>query len=70
MFGFSCSRSALRVAAGTEPLRVSSTESPERAAQAAAGIANSACSPEATTTFLDGLPLAAEKKRSMAAARS
>ena len=43
-------------------------ESPERAAQAAAGIAYGARSPVVTITSADGLPLAAEKKRSTAAA--
>ena len=70
MFGFSCSRSAVRVGAGIELRSTSSTESPELAAQAAAGIAYSACSPETTTTFAEGSPLAEEAKRSIAAARS
>ena len=61
---------ALAVAAGTESRLVSSTESPEREAQAAAGMANSGFSPEATTTLALGLPRAAEKKRSIDAARS
>jgi hypothetical protein len=70
MLGLSRAASALRVAAGTLSRWVSSTASPERAAHAAAGIANSACSPDTTTTFFDGSPRAAEKKRSIAAARA
>ncbi len=70
MSGFECSIRALRVAGGSESFSVRSTESPERAAHAAAGMAYSGCSPEATITSADGLPLAAEKKRSMAAARA
>ena len=54
--GFSCSRSALRVAAGSSSASVSRTASPERAAQAAAGIAYSAFSPEATTTSWRACP--------------
>jgi hypothetical protein len=70
MLGRSCSRSALRTGAGTDSPRIGSTAFPERAAQAAAGIANSGLSPDTTTTFFDGSPRAAEKKRSIAAARS
>src|SRR3954454_3314565 len=68
MSGFSWAASACMVAFGTAPLRVKRIESPDRAAQAAAGIANGACSPEATITCGDGLPRIAVKKRSIAAA--
>ena len=70
MFGLSWASIALRVGAGIESRRVISTESPLRAAQAAAGIAQSARSPETTITSLEGRPFAAETKRSIAAARS
>src|SRR5215218_5450649 len=68
MSGFSCAVIALIVALGTLSRRANRTESPERAAQAAAGIAYAACSPEATITCGDGLPRIAVKKRSIAAA--
>src|SRR5436190_14281230 len=68
MSGFECAASALSVTAGTAARRVKRTESPERAAHAAAGIAYGACSPEATITCGDGLPRIAVKKRSIAAA--
>ena len=45
-FGRSCSRIALRMGAGMELRLTGSTESPERAAQDAAGMAHSALSPE------------------------
>ena len=70
MLGSGWALIALAVAAGMESRLVSSTESPERAAQAAAGMANSGFSPDATTTLALGFPRAAEKKRSIAAARS
>ena len=56
---------------GSSSLRVSRTESPERAAQAAAGMAYSACSPGGHDHVrATGRPRAAEKKRSIAAARA
>src|SRR3954465_15720942 len=58
------------MAPGTDSRLTGSTVSPALAAQATAGTAHSARSPETITTFADGFPLAAEKKRSMAAARS
>ena len=45
-FGRSCSRSAFTIGGGIASLRTGSTASPERAAQAAAGIANSPLSAE------------------------
>ena len=45
-FGFECSASAFATGAGMRFRRTGSTESPERAAQAAAGMANSAASAE------------------------
>src|SRR3954454_23482952 len=68
MSGLSWAAIACIVARGTRLRFVNSTESPERAAQAAAGIAYGACSPEATITCGDGLPRIAVKKRSIAAA--
>jgi hypothetical protein len=68
MSGLSCAAIACIVARGTLVCFVKSTESPERAAHAAAGIAYGACSPEATITCGDGLPRMAVKKRSTAAA--
>src|SRR4051795_11743780 len=68
MSGLSWAAIACIVARGTRLRFVNSTESPERAAQAAAGIAYGACSPEATITCGDGLPRIAVKKRSTAAA--
>ncbi len=70
MLGLSWDSIALRVAAGTASRRVSRIESPLRAAHAAAGIAQSGRSPETTIRSLEGRPLAAEAKRSIAAARS
>src|SRR5438477_545190 len=68
MSGFECARIACSVTAGTWLRCVKRIESPERAAQAAAGIAYGACSPDATITCGLGLPLIAVKKRSIAAA--
>src|SRR3954466_15464874 len=68
MSGFSCSAIACIVAVGTLVRFVNSTESPDRAAHAAAGIAYGARWPDATITWGDGLPRIAVKKRSMAAA--
>src|SRR5215212_2022204 len=68
MSGFWCAAIACIVALGTLVRFVKSTESPDRAAQAAAGIAYGASWPEATITCGDGLPRIAVKKRSMAAA--
>src|SRR4051795_4785167 len=68
MSGLSWAAIACIVARGTALRLVNRTESPERAAHAAAGIAYGACSPEATMTCGDGLPRIAVKKRSMAAA--
>src|SRR3954447_14651944 len=68
MSGLECARIAARVAAGTRSRRVKSTESPERAAHDAAGIAYGACSPDATITCDEGLPLIAVKNLSIAAA--
>ncbi len=66
MLGRSCSLERLAGRRpGSRPRVTGSAASPERAAQAAAGIANSAFSPEYRTTSFDGLPRAAEKKRSM-----
>src|SRR4051812_12248176 len=58
MLGFWCSASAFFVGSGIESRFVNSTESPERAAQAAAGSAYSGFSPEATTTSPEGRPFA------------
>src|SRR3954468_8846878 len=68
MSGLSCALIAPTVAGGTASRRVNSTESPERAAHDAAGIAYGACSPEATITCGEGLPRIAVKNRSIAAA--
>src|SRR4051794_17138289 len=68
MRGFSCWVSALRVGDGIELRLTNRTASPERAAQAAAGIANSGFSPEATTTSDDGFPRATLVKWSTFAA--
>src|SRR3954469_8765652 len=68
MSGLSWAAIACIVARGTRLRFVNSTESPERAAHAAAGIAYGACSPDATITCGDGLPRIAVKKRSIAAA--
>src|SRR3954471_16216111 len=68
--GLSCSLSAFLIAPGPDSRLTGRTESPERAPQAPAGIAHSARSPETITTLPEGFPLAAEKKRSIAAARS
>src|SRR6478736_6158301 len=68
MSGLSCALIACSVAAGARAFVVNRTESPERAAHAAAGIAYGACSPEATITCGEGLPRIAVKKRSIAAA--
>src|SRR3954468_9439237 len=68
MSGFECAAIACMVATGTRSRLVESTESPERAAHDAAGIAYGACSPEATITCGDGLPRIAVKNRSIAAA--
>ena len=68
MSGRECALIACAVAAGSDVRRVNSTESPERAAQDAAGIDHCACSPDATITCGDGLPRMAVKKRSIAAA--
>src|SRR3954453_7116076 len=68
MSGLSCAAIACIVAVGTRFCCVYRTESPERAAQAAAGMAYGACSPEATITCGDGLPRIAVKKRSIAPA--
>src|SRR2546421_5810217 len=56
MLGWECDSSALRVGAGTESFFTNRTGSPERAAHAAAGIAQDDCSPEATSTSGVGLP--------------
>src|SRR3954469_25510919 len=70
MFGRSCAARARWVAGGISFCLTNRTLSPERAAQAAAGIAYGARSPVVTMTSSDGLPLRAEKKRSIAAAVS
>src|SRR4051812_35964323 len=69
MLGLECWRRALATGAGTESRFTGRRASPERAPHAAAGIANSDRSPENTSTLVEGLPRAAEWKRSMAAAR-
>ena len=69
MAGCWCAASAVRVTDGIELRCTNSTLSPERAAQAAAGIENSGLSPDATTTLVDGFPRTTELKRSIAAAR-
>src|SRR4051812_31768398 len=56
MFGFSCWVSAVFVGLGIESFFVKRTAVPERAAHAAAGIAYSGFSPDATITSGDGLP--------------
>src|SRR5438876_261080 len=56
MLGWECDSSALRVGTGTESFFTNRTGSPERAAQAAAGIAQDDCSPETTSTSGVGLP--------------
>src|SRR5256885_10240334 len=68
MSGRSCALIARAVADGRLLRLAKSTESPERAAHAAAGIANADCSPDATITCGDGFPRSAVKKRSIAAA--
>ena len=60
----------MTIGAGIAVFPTGSAASPERAAQAAAGIAHSDWSAENRTTSLDGRPRAAERKRSIAAARS
>ena len=60
----------LAIGAGIAALPTGSAASPERAAQAAAGIAHSGWSAEYRTTSADGAARAAETKRSIAAARS
>ena len=72
MFGLARARaSALLVGAGIESRSTGSTESPERAAQAAAGIAYSASLARDEHHVVGrACPRAAEKKRSIAAARS
>src|SRR3954471_16936255 len=70
MFGFSCWVSAVRVAAGIESRLTNSTASPDRPAQAAAGIAYSGRSPDVTITSGDGLPRATLAKWSTAALSS
>src|SRR2546429_2468844 len=56
MLGWECDSSALRVGTGTESFFTNRTGSPERAAQAAAGIAQDDCSPETTSTSGVGPP--------------
>src|SRR3954453_46405 len=68
MSGFELWAIACIVTLGTLVRSVKSTESPERAAHAAAGIAYGGRWPDATITWGDGLPRIAVKKRSMAAA--
>ena len=66
MRGFGCALIALRVSAGSESLSVHSTGSPDRAAQPAAGIANSGLSAGATTTDPDGSPATCDCSLSIA----
>ena len=68
MAGCSWRRSACRVAGGTALRDVNSTASPDFAAQAAAGIANSGWSADAITTLRDGLPATSVRNASIAAA--
>src|SRR5919202_5521272 len=70
MLGLEWERSALTIGPGTELRLTGRTLSPPREAQAAAGTANSAFSPDTASTSGDALPRTAEKKRSIAAARS
>src|SRR5919204_2427388 len=70
MFGWSWRRRAERVKAGIAFCFTNSTLSPERAAHAAAGMANPGCSPLVTTTSPLGLARATEKKRSIPDATS
>src|SRR4051794_29444171 len=58
MFGFWCWVSAVLVGLGIESFFVNTTAVPARAAHAAAGIAYSGFSPDATITSGDGLPAA------------
>src|SRR5215211_6874133 len=68
MLGRSWMPSARSVSGGSSSWSVKSTESPERADHAPAGIDHSGLSPEATITFGDGSPRATVEKRSIAAA--
>src|SRR5215212_55990 len=70
MLGRSCAASAPCVAPGMAFCCTNIVLAPVGAGQAAAGIAYGARSPVVTITLSDGLPLRAEKKRSIAAASS